>query len=147
MSSKRLKTTKKATKALPPAIPEPFEAAPSELGPLLATFDTESVYITHLDPHPAWFKRRIFFVPVGINVTIALLLLWRAYAAYPLYWSLIMSFLGNPNETTIYYAKTSWGELVQVVLWRMAMFLFDWLLFRTMGSWPWTFFFETPGNP
>lgn len=147
MPKKQPNTTKKGVKALPAAIPEPFETAPSALAPLLETFDKSSVYITHIDNHPSWFKRRIFFVPMGINVIIVLLLLWRAYAAYPLYSSLVMSLLGNHNETTIYYSTTPWGELIRKVLWRMSIFLFDWLLFRIVGPWPWTFFLETPGNP
>lgn len=148
MSSKKAKSTKRAAKALPAvSIPEPFEPAPSELEPLLSTFDPDLVYITHIDNHPSWFKRRIFFVPVGINVVIALLLLLRVYKAYPLYWSLLMSLLGNPNETTIYYAKTPWNELIKMVLWRMAIFMLDFVLFRIVGPWPWSFFLETPGNP
>ncbi|KAF2241537.1 hypothetical protein BU26DRAFT_172599 [Trematosphaeria pertusa] len=141
-------TAKRATKALPAAaIPEPFEPASAALARFLSTFDKDNVYITHIDNHPAWFKRRIFFVPVGINVVIAALLLWRAYAASPFYWSLLMSLLGNRNETTIYYTETPWGKLIKSVVWRMLVFLFDWLLFRIVGPWPWSFFLESPGNP
>ncbi|KAJ4305383.1 hypothetical protein N0V90_000914 [Kalmusia sp. IMI 367209] len=148
MPNNKPKASKRSTKALPaPAIPEPFEAAPSTLAPLLATFDRSSVYITHIDKHPAWFKKRVFSVPFGLNVVIALLLLWRVYAAIPLYWALLMSVLGNANETTIYWSKTAWGELSRKVAWRAAVFLFDWLLFTIVGPWPWTFFLETPGNP
>ncbi|KAF2872196.1 hypothetical protein BDV95DRAFT_571746 [Massariosphaeria phaeospora] len=128
-------------------MPEPFSPAPAALEPLLSQFDPDSIYITHVDNHPAWFKKRIFFVPVGINLTIALLLAWRVYAALPLYWSIIMSLLGNPNETTIYWGDNSWGQLAVSVLWRTLIFTFDFLLFRFVGPWPLTFFFESPGNP
>lgn len=141
---------KKATKALPtpkPAIPEPFTPVNAALAPLLSTFDKDSVYITHTDNHPWWFKRRIFAVPVTINLVLALLILWRAYVILPHYWAIVLSFLGNPNETTIYYSMTPWGTLVWLIFKRMGNFLFDWMLVQVVGKWPFTFFFESPGNP
>ncbi|ORY10435.1 hypothetical protein BCR34DRAFT_625301 [Clohesyomyces aquaticus] len=128
-------------------MPEPFTPAPTELLPLLSTFSKDAVYIIHIDTHPAWFKRRIFFVPVGLNVAIAAFLIFRAYMQIPFYWALLMSFLGNPNDTTIYYADTKWFALFKVVGWRGMIFLADWMLFGVVGRWPWTFFFERPGNP
>ncbi|KAF2107840.1 hypothetical protein BDV96DRAFT_505501 [Lophiotrema nucula] len=142
------KPTKRATKALPgPSIPQPFSPAPAELSKLLSTFSKDSVYITHVDNHPAWFKRRIFLVPVGLNVSIALFLLWRAYTQFPFYILVVMSLLGNANETTIVYATSTWSALIKKVAWRGIVFLFDWLLYSIVGPWPWTFFFESPGNP
>ncbi|KAF1978451.1 hypothetical protein BU23DRAFT_549890 [Bimuria novae-zelandiae CBS 107.79] len=148
MAGPKSKTTKRAAKATAaPAIPDPFEPAPSHLAPLLDYFDKSSVYITHVDNHPAWFKKRVFYVPLGLNVVIALLLLWRAYAAIPWYWTLTMSILGHENETTIHWSKTPLRKLVWSVAWRGSVFLFDWLLITVIGPWPWTFFFESPGNP
>ncbi|KAF2712425.1 hypothetical protein K504DRAFT_488858 [Pleomassaria siparia CBS 279.74] len=130
-----------------PKIPEPFTPADAALAPLLSTFDKNLVYVIHIDNHPAWFKRRIFFVPVCINLTITLLLLWRAYAALPFYWALVLSLLGNANETTIYWAETSWGTMAWMLVKRMGTFTLDWMLFKIVGPWPWTFFFESPENP
>ncbi|KAF2473471.1 uncharacterized protein BDR25DRAFT_132312 [Lindgomyces ingoldianus] len=142
------KPTKRAQKALPsPSVPSPFTPAPTELLPLLSTLSKDSVYIIHLDYHPSWFKRRIFLVPVGLNVTIVAVLLWRAYVQFPFYWELLLSFLGNPNDTTIYFATTHWADILKTVAWRGLVFFFDWMLFRIVGPWPWTFFFESPGNP
>lgn len=141
------KAAQKGAKSLPSTIPDPFVPAPTELASLLSTLDTECVYITHVDNHPAWFKQRVFYVPVGLNLTIAVLLVWRLYAAGPWYWALIMSFLGHQNETTIIYATTAWLVLIRKVVWRSAIFLFDFLLFRVVGPWPWSFFFEPGGNP
>lgn len=142
------KPTKRAAKALPaPSIPSPFSPAPSSLLPLLSAFDKSTVYITHIDHHPGWFKKRVFYVPVGLNLAIAIVLLWRAYVAIPWYWLLIMSFLGNENETTIRFATSTWGQIITGVLWRSSLFMFDFLLFRVVGPWPWSFFFESPGNP
>ncbi|KAF2653279.1 hypothetical protein K491DRAFT_705949 [Lophiostoma macrostomum CBS 122681] len=146
------KPTKRASKALPAAsnattIPPPFAPAPGSLAPLLSTFDKSCVYITHIDPHPAWFKKRVFLVPVGLNITIALLLLWRAYAAAPWYWGLLMSILGNHNESTVFFAHSSWGTIAWTGVSRGAIFMMDWLLFSVVGPWPYTFFLESPGNP
>jgi len=129
------------------AIPDPFEPAPSSLAPLLATLDPQAVYITHIDRHPAWFKKRIFLVPLGLNVGIALLVLWRGYVATPMYWAILMSVLGNANETTIYWASTAWGGLVRQVGWRAAVFLMDWMLATVVAPWPYSFFAESPANP
>jgi hypothetical protein len=148
MAGSKPKAAKRVPNALPaPTIPDPFEPAPSNLAPLLDNFDKSSVYITHVDTHPAWFKKRVFSVPLGLNVSIALLILWRIYTAGPWYWTLIMSVLGNENETTIHWVESPWSKLLKSVAWRGAVFLFDWLVITVVGPWPWTFFFESPGNP
>ncbi|KAF2191069.1 hypothetical protein K469DRAFT_696813 [Zopfia rhizophila CBS 207.26] len=142
------KPTKRAPKSLPAtSIPEPFIPAPTTVEPPLSTFSKNLVYITHLDTSPSWLKRRVFFVPVILNLTIAFLLLLRAYVQFPFYWSLILSFLGNQNDTTIIFQTSSWPEMAKKISWRSLIFLFDWLLFRIVGPWPWSFFFESPGNP
>jgi hypothetical protein len=128
-------------------IPQPFIAAPTELETLLSTFDRSLVYITHVDVHPAWFKRRIFGVPVLLNTAITALVLWRLYAIGPHYWAILMSVLGNHNDTTIYWATTPWASLLWRVGKRMAMFMLDFVLFRFVALWPYTFFIEQPGNP
>lgn len=130
-----------------PIIPPPFSAAPSELSTLLSTFDIASVYIIHTDTLPAAHKKSIFLVPVLLNLFFVLILAWRAYHALPHYWAIILSFLGNPNDTTIRYDSTPWGMLMGKVVKRMLLFLADFLLFRIVGPWPWSFFAETPGNP
>jgi len=144
------KSTKRAGKAPTSSkkvIPQPFTPAPPELSTLLSTFDPTLVYIAHVDPHPAWFKRRIFAVPVLLNTSIVLLLLWRAYTLGPHYWNIILSVLGNHNETTIYWDATPWASLIWQLSKRMAMFMLDFVLFRFVALWPFSFFIEQPGNP
>ncbi|KAI8937172.1 hypothetical protein NX059_006384 [Plenodomus lindquistii] len=128
-------------------IPPPFTPAPAQLSTLLSTFDPSAVYIIHTDNLPAAHKKSIFLVPVLLNLSFALILIWRAYYAVPHYWAILMSFLGNPNETTIRYDSTPWGALIWKVVRRMLLFLGDFMLFRVVGPWPWTFFAESPGNP
>ncbi|CAN9310833.1 unnamed protein product [Alternaria alternata] len=141
------RAVKPANSSSKKAIPQPFTAAPAELDTLLSTFDRSLVYISHVDVHPAWFKRRIFAVPVLLNTTILALILWRLYAIGPHYWAIILSVLGNHNETTIYWATTPWATLIWRVGKRMLMFMLDFLLFRFVALWPYTFFVEQPGNP
>ncbi|KAF2852988.1 hypothetical protein T440DRAFT_466552 [Plenodomus tracheiphilus IPT5] len=136
-----------ATKPVARPIPAPFTPAPKELSTLLSIFDPSAVYIIHTDSLPAAHKKSIFIVPVLLNLFFTIILLWRAYFAVPHYWAIIMSFLGNPNETTIRYDSTPWGALVWKVVKRMLLFLGDFMLFRIVGPWPWTFFAESPGNP
>ncbi|KAF2274144.1 uncharacterized protein EI97DRAFT_136953 [Westerdykella ornata] len=138
------KVAKAQSKAI---IPAPFTAAPAELLPLLSSFDKKSVYIAHVDQHPAWFKKGIYSVPVVLNVAIGLLVIWRLYVQVPWYWMLLMSIMGNANETTIYFAKLTWGKLIAKVFWRALTFLFDFLLITVIAPWPYTFFLERPGNP
>lgn len=140
-------SSKSASKSASKPIPPPFSAAPPELSSLLATFDPSSVYIIHTDNLPAAHKKSIFIVPVLLNLFFALILAWRAYYALPHYWAIILSFLGNPNNTTIRYDVTPWGTLIWKVVQRMLLFLADFMLFRIVGPWPWSFFAESPGNP
>jgi len=133
-----------------PPIPAPFSPAPAELRPFLETLSESTVYITHLDVAPRSFKRRIFAVPVALNLTISILLFWRAYIQLPYYLLIIQSFFGEANESTIYFQGLSWGQLFWAIVKRGTTFVIDWILFRIVGPWPYTFFFESAdkgGNP
>ncbi|OCL06194.1 hypothetical protein AOQ84DRAFT_440983 [Glonium stellatum] len=144
--SKRLPKSTAPTTA-PPTVPAPFAPAPQSLQPLLSTLSKSSVYITHIDRHPAPFKRRVFAIPVLLNLTLVLALLWRAYIELPFYWLIALSALGHPNATTIRTADTAARAVVAAVVRRAAHFLLDWLLVRVVAPWPFSFFLEAPGNP
>lgn len=137
----------KASKPSKSTIPSPFTPASAELAPLLSTFSRDTVYITHIDTHPAWFKKRIFSVPVILNLTITLILGLRAYYILPYYARILLSVMGNLNETTIYWTQETWGSMAWKVFKRMLSFMLDFMLFRIVGPWPWSFFLELPGNP
>ncbi|OJD39974.1 uncharacterized protein BKCO1_200092 [Diplodia corticola] len=124
----------------PPAIPPPpFSRAP-ELEPFLSTLDREKVYLTHVDTHPIEFKQRIFTIPAALNAAIVALLAWRAYAALPTYWALLLAALGNHTEYAVRRDAATWGELARIALRRGALFLGDYALVFVLGSWPWNFF-------
>jgi hypothetical protein len=58
-----------------------------------------------------------------------------------------MSVLGHLNSTTIIYDEASRWLVVWKVVKRMAMFMGDFVLFRFVAPWGWSFFIEQPGNP
>lgn len=129
------------------AIPDPFVAAPPILDDFLATLPKKHVYITHIDRQPRALKRNVFLVPVFLNLFILALLAWRAYAILPVYWGVVQSMLGNPNEYTIYVEGSTKWTLARAVGWRAANFLLDWVLVVVVAPWPYTFFVEGEETP
>lgn len=118
------------------------------MAPLLSTLSPKHVYITHIDSKPAAFKRKIFLVPIGINILIVILFVLRAYYISPWYFQLVTSALGYPNETTVVPAESSWGTIFRIVLRRGLTFLLDFLLFVFVWPWPVEFCFGgTHGSP
>lgn len=148
-SASKRSPVSKATLPTPatPAAPPPFSPAPSNLSPFLSGLNKSQVYITHIDRHPAAFKKRVFSVPVILNVVILLLLLWRVYAIYPTYLSLLFSVLGYSTPTSVDPTSRTWAQLAWIVAKRAFTFLLDFLLVRFIWSWPLTFFLERPANP
>lgn len=138
---------KPAASSSPPALPPPPFSRVPELEPFLSTLDREKVYLTHVDTHPVAFKKQIFAIPLALNVLIVALLAWRAYAALPTYWSMLLAALGNQTEHTVHRDEATWGELAWIVVKRGAMFLGDYVLVVVVGNWPLTFFLDSPGNP
>lgn len=128
-------------------IPPPFVGAPSSLAPLLDTLDKSKVYIIHIDRHPAGFKKRIFTVPVILNATIFVLLLWRLYAAVPTYLSLFLAITGQRADPAAHTGKTSKLYLLGIVLRRTLMLAIDYCLVTIVWPWPVSFFAERPANP
>jgi hypothetical protein len=126
--------------------PTPFSRASPTLAPFLDALDQRHAYIVHVDRFPADFKRRIFAVPVILNIVISILLVWRLYAATPTYLAIFTSVIGYETPATIDTSRPM-SELIWIVVKRTLMFMFDFLLLRFIGPWPITFFLEAPGNP
>lgn len=146
------RSTAKKPKSSPPASssepPAPFKRAPEIMAPLLATLSPKHVYIAHVDSKPAAFKRKIFLVPVVINVAIVLIMAWRVYYILPWYFQFVTAALGHPNETTLMTSELSWFEISKVVLRRALTFLLDFLLFVFVWPWPVEFCVgRTNGSP
>lgn len=127
--------------------PAPFEKTPASLEPFVELLDPAQVYITHIDTHPIEYKKQIFLIPVLLNASIALVLLWRLYTAGPHYFAIAQALLGYASSATVDTIHTTRSEQLWILGRRVGMFLADFLFFRFVGPWPVTFFFEQPANP
>ncbi|KAI1371631.1 hypothetical protein F4677DRAFT_435242 [Hypoxylon crocopeplum] len=128
--------------------PAPFKRPPEVLQPLVDTLDEKHVYLTHIDSQPADFKRKIFVVPVLMNVGIAALFVYRTYYILPYYLAIFASVLGYPNETTMVVDEMDWREIGFEVGTRTFSFMLDFLLFMFLWAWPVEFSLaQDHGNP
>lgn len=116
--------------------PQPFKRAPEVLAPLLATLWPKRVYIAHIDNKPADFKRKIFMIPIVINIAITALFVWRMYRIGPWYFNLVASAFGHPNETTVPVANSTWTSIAKIVVRRAFTFMLDFSLFIFVWPWP-----------
>ncbi|KEY67970.1 hypothetical protein S7711_02175 [Stachybotrys chartarum IBT 7711] len=146
---KRTAKSKPATQpASSGAPPVPYRRPPDVLAPFIAALDKKHVYITHIDAKPASFKRRIFLVPVAMNVCTAILFVWRMYAILPWYWELLKTSFGRTTEDTFSAADATWAELAWVIGSRAIVFIIDFFLFVYIWPWPVEFTLASlHGNP
>jgi len=119
--------------------PKPFSLPPSSIAPLLPILSPSHIYITHLDPRPRKFKRKIFLVPCALNIFIVLLFAWRTYSILPHYLYILTSTLGYENHTTIHSKDYTTSELIWIVLRRASSFCIDFFLTVFIWSWPYEF--------
>lgn len=119
--------------------PAPFKAPPEVLQPLIETLDEKHVYILHIDSKPVDLKRKIFVVPVLMNLAITGLFVWRMWTIMPWYLRLFTSTLGYPNETTMIAAEMEWDELLPEIGRRSGQFMFDLMLYVFVWPWPYNF--------
>ncbi|RBR24185.1 uncharacterized protein FIESC28_03085 [Fusarium coffeatum] len=130
------------------APPSPFKRPPEALEPFIQSLDEKHVYVTHIDNKPAAFKRKIFLVPVGMNVVVILLFILRMWWIVPWYWQLIMTGLGHENETTWNTADSTWAEISLEIAKRAGTMSIDFILFIFVWPWPVEFVAgQARGNP
>ncbi|QPG93792.1 hypothetical protein C2857_002481 [Epichloe festucae Fl1] len=130
------------------SFPSPFKQAPEVLKPFIDGLSEKHVYITHIDSKEAFFKRKVFLVPVAMNVAVSLLFVWRMYSILPWYWKIVQSGLGSQNEATFPVHDSTWREFAREVLKRGITMFIDFLLF--VFVWPWPVEFaagQAHGNP
>ncbi|CAI4214633.1 unnamed protein product [Parascedosporium putredinis] len=110
--------------------PKPFKPAPEALQTHFAEkhLDPTHVYVCHVDEKPKDLKRKVFLVPVAMNLAVAALFLWRAQYILPYYYKLAQSALGHPNETTFAPADHTWREIGWELFRRAAAFTLDLIL-------------------
>lgn len=127
--------------------PLPFERVSPTLEPFVSKLDKSYVYITHLDTHPAAFKRKIFAVPLLMNIAIVVLIIWRIKTIGPYYTKLAQSIFGYHNETSVDTQNTAVPDLVHEVFRRASIFIFDLCIYVLVWPGPRSFFFGLPANP
>ena len=127
------KSKQSSSKAKEPQQPPPFEKAPASIEPLLTQLNPANVYITHIDKNLPEYKKSIYLIPVLLNATIAVLLVWRIYAAVPKYFALLQTLLGYASSATINTNRTTRQEQIWTVLRRTLMMIADFGLFRFVG--------------
>ncbi|KAI9793482.1 MAG: hypothetical protein M1835_007201 [Candelina submexicana] len=145
-NSKQTSTTlHQASKSSKP--PPPFSLPPGSLLPFLKTLDSDKVYITHIDTLPWAFKRRIFAVPVLLNVAIIVLIVYRLYRVVPTYTLILLSTMGVQNAATINFDSLSWSQFFWLSSQRGLLFIIDYMLYEFIYSWPVDFFGGVPSSP
>ncbi|CAK7197795.1 hypothetical protein SEUCBS139899_000443 [Sporothrix eucalyptigena] len=128
--------------------PVPFKRAPDSLEPFYDQLSTRHVYIAHIDTKPASFKRKIFSVPVLMNIGVVFLFALRIWYIGPFYYLLLQSALGTANETTFVAKDLAWSQLASVIFRRGFTFMLDLILCVFVWPWPIEFCFGTThGNP
>ncbi|UKZ66960.1 uncharacterized protein TrAtP1_008125 [Trichoderma atroviride] len=128
--------------------PAPFKRPPEVLAPFISELSEKHVYITHIDAKPPAFKRKMFLVPVALNVAVAVLFVWRMYHILPWYWKLLMTGWGHTNETRFNSKEATWSELGWEILKRGIVMFIDFMLFVFVWPWPVEFALgRSHGNP
>ncbi|EPE05250.1 hypothetical protein F503_03855 [Ophiostoma piceae UAMH 11346] len=138
-----------ASSSTKPKLPIPFKKAPDSLEPFFDQLDIRDCYITHIDNFPASFKRKIFSVPVLLNLGVVVLFMLRVWYISPFYAQLFESaIVGKTNATTLVAKDMPWPELLVAVLRRGFTFMLDLVLAIFVWPWPVEFCFGTRhGNP
>lgn len=149
-SKKADKSRLSAKKPAEDPIPKPFTPVPDALQQHFTPhLDERRVYVAHIDTKPAAFKRKIFLVPVAMNIAVALLFFWRMAYILPYYHLLLRSVLfSEANATTFDAAASTWREMSWEIARRALTFTLDLVLF--IFVWPWPVEFcaaRTGGNP
>lgn len=135
-------STTQPTQPSPPTsdIPAPFAQVPAVLEPFLSTLSADHFYLTSLDNHDRDLKRRLFLVPLFLNVFLAILIFYRAYTALSIYVGIFLSILGYESPQKIDVKGNATTALLGIGMERTLMFLGDFVLVRFIGIWPLEFF-------
>ena len=149
--SKRLAKSKPTGKLIPKDAstpPAPFKRPPEVLEPFISTLSEKHVYLTHIDTKPIELKRKVFLVPVGMNICVAIAFVTRMYWILPWYFLVAISALGHPNETTFPAREATWSQGSWAIAARTFTFVLDFVLFVFVWPWPVEFVLgQAHGNP
>lgn len=126
---------------------DPFQPMPQEFKNLCSVLDKDRIHVFHVDQTAVDLKRRVFMVPVWMNVLFTLGLLARLYYAIPFYCSFIISYFGRQGDPWIQADKLPWLDFMSLVVSRLAIVAFDMFLSTKVISWPVAFCFAAPASP
>jgi hypothetical protein len=121
--------------------PTPFQYAPASIRPFLSTLPTDHFYLVHIDRTEPSIKRRVFVVPIIMNLIITLGLCVRIYYAAPAYLEQIITIFGYDTAYKVDTSKANAGELLNTVSSRTMLLMVDYFIFVIIGSWPREFIF------
>lgn len=86
-------------------------------------------------------KKRVFAVPVLLNLIITLGLCVRIYYAVPVYLEQIITIFGYDTAYTVDTRKAPVGEIMNALTSRTLLLMVDFFIFGLIGSWPRGFVF------
>ena len=139
-------TPRASTAKEAPTSPAPFSPASSSLQKFLLTLDPNHIYITSIDSHPRDLKRRIFAVPLLLNLFLTVVLIWRLQYAVPTYLAILTAILGYDSPAKVNTKELDATSILRLGAERAAMFIGDFVLARFIGMWPWGFFLGLNGE-
>lgn len=122
-------------------IPAPFKVVGPALEPFVSTLPTDHVFLVHIDRTPIPLKRRVFVVPVLLNILITIILCIRVYYAAPVYVEQLITIFGYDTAYKVDTERSSTAELLNTVASRTILLLTDYTIFVLLGSWPKEFVF------
>ncbi|PQK10650.1 hypothetical protein BB8028_0002g09690 [Beauveria bassiana] len=128
--------------------PDPFQKVPEVLEPFTKGLSKKHVYVAHIDGKPAEFKRKIFVVPVLMNIAVAAAFVFRMYYILPYYFTILVKAMVQhpssfPGETT-----STWSDLGWEIGKRGFSMFIDLMLFIFVWPWPVEFVAgQTHGSP
>ncbi|KAH8587415.1 hypothetical protein B0O99DRAFT_694489 [Bisporella sp. PMI_857] len=141
-------TSTKPTPSTESDPPQPFMRPSPKLDQFLSKLSKNHVYITHIDTKPRDFKRKIFLVPVLMNVVLIAGIFWRIRTIGPYYMKICFSLMGKYNETTLNTANMPLNDVIHELFRRFAVFMVDLLIYIFIWPWPRDFVAgQTIGNP
>ena len=133
-------TVQSSSSTSPSDAPDPFVTPPSSLDPFLSHLAKDHFYITSLDKHDRAFKRRLFTVPLLLNIFLTVLVIYRVYKTLPIYFGIFVSVLGYDSPQKVDLQTNPTSTLVGIGIERTFLFLGDFILLRFIGIWPSEFF-------
>lgn len=144
--AKAIKSPPKSPATDDDGLPKPFTRPSSKLDKFLPSLLKDHVYITHIDTKPMNFKKKIFMVPLLMNILIVAAIVWRIITIGPFYIQMGAWLMGRRNETSV--DNMPLDDSTQEIIRRARTFMIDLVTYVFIWPWPRAFFSgQAMGNP